>query len=148
MTFDPAEARTQQSFKDECDPNKIMERFVHTGTMPLPTIEPRYGNIIGVDMHDLLNQVADAEEAFEALPAKLRDRFSNDPQAFVEFVLDPDNLDELVKMGLAEKKPARQGEAPLQGGQEPTRAPGATSAPTATPPKNVAPDQTGTTQHS
>jgi len=36
-----------------------------------------------------------------ALDARTRERFDNDPGAFVDFCLDPSNLEELRKMGLA-----------------------------------------------
>ena len=51
---------------------------------------------------------------FLDLPAKVRDRFKNDPGQFLEFATDPSNVDELVKMGLATKvhKPGELIETP------------------------------------
>lgn len=141
LDFHENDGMTRQSFRDECNVNMIMDRFIATGVFPLPKLQPRYGSLIGLDLHDLMDQVADAGEAFDALPAKLRDRFNNDPQQFVEFVLDPTNADELIRMGLAEAKPAQQGEGSTGEGKPPTSSP---SEPEQGK-KTVAPDKPGTT---
>ena len=39
-----------------------------------------------------MNAVRGAEESFMAMPAEVRSRFGNDPQAFVEFCSDEANL--------------------------------------------------------
>jgi len=54
-----------------------------------------------VDYRTALEQVAKADEAFMALPAKVRARFSNDAAEFLDFVHNPANKEELVSMGLA-----------------------------------------------
>lgn len=40
------------------------------------------------------------------LPAKVRSRFENDPQKFLEFCSDPKNRDEAVSLGLIMSAPA------------------------------------------
>lgn len=95
---------TKQSFSDECDINVIMARFEKTGVLTSENAQsPRYGDFSDViDYDESLRVVMEAEEAFMALPAKVRARFQNDPSEIIEFVRDPANLQEAVSLGLIE----------------------------------------------
>lgn len=99
-------SRTHQSFKDECDINNIMKRFEKTGILPdLIKRNPRYGDFSDVPSYqEALNTVLLANEQFAALSARVRDRFNNDPQAFLAFVHDEKNSDEMIKLGLASRQ--------------------------------------------
>jgi phage internal scaffolding protein len=104
MSF-PRETRTHQSFKDECDINAIVKKAISTGRLPeLIKENPRYGDFSSpLSYHEAMNVVALANEQFAALPASTRSRFLNDPENFLAFTADPENLPEMVKMGLAIK---------------------------------------------
>lgn len=92
----------QQSFKDEVDINYLLERFRVTGQMPQGVRVPTYGDFTGLtDYRSALDAVNRANDSFMALPAEVRSRFGNDPQKFIEFASDSNNLDELRKLGLA-----------------------------------------------
>ena len=95
--------KAQQSFKDECDINNIMHRFETTGQLPdLIKQNPQYGDFTEVPSYlDALNTVNLAETQFSALSSKVRAQFDNDPRQFLEFVNNPANQQEMVKMGLA-----------------------------------------------
>lgn len=98
------ETRTQQHFKEQCDINRIVKTYAKTGLVPGNTRIPLEEDFYGItDFHTAMNAVRQGEEAFMELPAELRSRFHNDPQEYVEFCLDEENFDELVKMGLAHK---------------------------------------------
>lgn len=101
-------SRTRQEFKDEADINVIMSRYQATGLPPgyVNQAEPQYGDITQIDYMSSLNTVRAATEAFQALPARLRDRFSNDPSNFISFVNDEGNRAEAEKLGLVPKKEA------------------------------------------
>lgn len=43
-----------------------------------------------------------AQEAFDALPSSWRTKFNNDPANFVDFCQDPNNRDEMIKLGMIE----------------------------------------------
>lgn len=105
------EVRVKQSFKDQCDINRIMGKYRKTG---LVDWSAKYEGSIGiadpVDFHTAMNTVAQAEQMFSELPAEVRKRFANEPGAFLAFISDPANVGELRKLGLA--KPARP-EAPI-----------------------------------
>lgn len=92
----------QQSFKDETDINVLLERFKVTGQMPQGIRLPEYGDFTGLtDFRTAMGALLSAQDEFMKLPADVRARFGNSPQAFLEFCSDKDNLGELRKMGLA-----------------------------------------------
>jgi phage internal scaffolding protein len=96
----------QQHMKDECDINVIVERFGVTGQIPVTPLEPSYGDFSGVsDYHTALNAIRASEEAFMALPAKIRARFDHDPNALLNFLQNEDNRDEAIEIGLIDGQP-------------------------------------------
>jgi len=97
----PEPTLAQQSFKDECDINTILERFAVTGELPNNVRMPQYGDFTGIsDYQSALNAVIAADDSFMQLPASIRARFDNDPALFVEFCGDESNRDEAIKLGL------------------------------------------------
>lgn len=99
----------QQHMKDECDINVIVERFGVTGQLPVKAIEPSYGDFSGVsDYHTALNKIKAADEAFMALPAKLRAKFDHDPNALLNFLENEANKDEAIELGLIDGEPVAQ----------------------------------------
>lgn len=104
---------TKQSFAEEVDINTIVKRFNLTGELPSGVRVPEYADFEGVfDYHSALNAIAAAHESFDAMPAQVRARFNNEPGAFVDFCNDPDNLDEMVKLGLAVKLDQKESDVP------------------------------------
>lgn len=92
---------TKQSFAEEVDINTIVKRFNLTGQLPVGVRMPTYGDFEVVDdYHSAANAIAQASEAFDAMPAHVRARFHNDPAEFVAFCSDGKNRDEAVKLGL------------------------------------------------
>ena len=79
----------------------MVERFARTGTLPpqLPSTEPVDFDSV-MDFQTAMNAVIAGENAFMSLPAKLRERFQNSPQQFLDFLSTPANYDEAVKLGL------------------------------------------------
>lgn len=99
-------SRTIQSQTDETNINSIVERFAITGEMPRNIRLPEYGDFTGInDFHTAANAIAEAHEAFDRLPAKIRARFNNDPGAFVDFTTTPGNELELQQLGLLPPAP-------------------------------------------
>jgi phage internal scaffolding protein len=93
---------TQQQFKDESDINVIVDRFMKTGVMPDSVSMPQYVDYEGVfDFQSAMNTIRAADENFMRMDAKVRSRFHNSPQEFLEFFANPDNVDEAVRLGLA-----------------------------------------------
>lgn len=98
---------TKQSMSKECDINHIMKRYQTNGILPdMIKQNPQYGDFSRVpDYQTALNTVQKAQEQFENLPARIRDRFQNEPAQFLEFATNKKNLPEMVQMGLAILKP-------------------------------------------
>ena len=93
---------TQQQFAEESDINFIVDRFMKTGHLPTPATMPQYAEYDGVfDFQSAMNVVRQADENFMRMDAKVRARFHNSPQEFLEFFANPDNVDEAVRLGLA-----------------------------------------------
>lgn len=97
---------TQQQFAEEADINTIVDRFMKSGVLPTPVNMPQFADYEGVfDFQSAMNVVRAADENFMRLDAKVRARFNNSPQAFLEFFSNPDNAEEAVRLGLAIPKP-------------------------------------------
>lgn len=101
-------SKVQQQFKDECDINNVMSKYKRTGVMR--TTVGRGGRAHFGDFRDVtdyksaLEAVISADERFQGLPARLRERFGNNPGKFLNFVNNEENRDEAVKLGLIPKK--------------------------------------------
>lgn len=93
---------TQQQFKDEADINTIVDRFMKSGVLPTPVNMPQYVDYEGVfDFQTAMNAVRQADENFMRMDAKIRARFNNSPQEFLQFFADPANTEEAIRLGLA-----------------------------------------------
>ena len=94
-------SQAQQHFKDQCDINRMVKTYAQTGLINQTTRMPLPEDFVGVtDYHTAMNAVRRGEEAFNGLPATVRERFDNDPGKFVDFCLDPANLNDAVALGL------------------------------------------------
>jgi len=111
---------TKQADKDRANIHAILGRYQKTGLLPQVTAQPLAEIIPSVEsFHEAMNIVTFAQQSFEALPVAVRQKFENNPAKLLEFVSDPKNNDELVKLGLAnapEKAPAEQGASPSAAG--------------------------------
>lgn len=104
---DTGESLTHQSFKDECDINRILRDFSVTGRLPDNVRVPSYGDFSeAMDFKACMNVIREAEESFAAMPSDVRERFANDPGKFLAFVHDEKNYDEAVKLGISVRPPA------------------------------------------
>lgn len=130
MCLDPSLAK--QSFAEEADINTIVRRFNITGELPVGVRMPTYGDFDTVsDFQEAMNAIALAREAFDRMPAEVRARFNNDPQKFVEFTSDDNNIEEARKLGLV---PAAELAAAAALATPPTPAPASPAAPLQAPP--------------
>lgn len=104
--------RVKQSFKDECDINNILAQYRQTGMIRHVQANAALGVYAdlpdALDFQESMNLVLAAEQSFMSLPAKVRDRFQNNPAEFLAFMSDPGNVDEMIKLGLAVKRPQAQ----------------------------------------
>lgn len=123
-TGDPV--MVQQQFGEEADINNIMAKYDRTGVLPSREGSPFFGDFSdGVDYMDARTRVLEAQDAFGRLPARVRDRFRNDPAELLEFVRNPGNVEEARKLGLL--PPSTPGEGSAVGQSGPARASGSGS---------------------
>jgi len=110
LVMPAGEGRTIQSQKEETDINVILDRFGITGHLPQDVRPPTFqdfGPDFIFDFRSAVEQIAMAEDAFMSMPARVRTRFDNDPQKFVEFCSATSsdgqlaNLKEMRELGLA-----------------------------------------------
>jgi len=97
---------TRQSEMDACDIHNILKQFSQTGFEELVrqnAAKGQYADLTSLpDYQEALDTVLGAQAAFAALPSQVRERFRNDPARFVEFLADPANQDEAIRLGLAQ----------------------------------------------
>jgi len=113
---------TVQADRDQADINEIVRRFGVTGQLPYGVKVPAYDDYaeIPMDYHTALNLVLDADQSFLEMPAEVRFRFNNDAGSFLDFVHNPDNYDEAVKLGIVldTRTPPAGDDSPPAGGGE------------------------------
>ena len=100
----PEDVITEQHHKDACSISQILSMYDKTGLIThVNRSTAQYGDFTQVNEYqESLNMVIRAQNAFDELPAHVRKKFENDPGQFFEFATNPDNQEEMVKLGLAE----------------------------------------------
>lgn len=94
--FTGVESMTQQQFAEEVDINTIMRRFGLTHVLPANLEAGVYGDFSGItDFESAVATVDRARSGFMALPAEIRDKFSNDPGRLIAYaqLLSDEQLD-------------------------------------------------------
>lgn len=112
--FDPGidcsvmESMTKQSFAEECDINNIMRKYETTGVVDhVAAKPPQFGDFMSAyTFQESMNAVIDAENMFAQLPARIRDRFGNDPEQLLRFLEDDKNRAEAIELGIVAPPPA------------------------------------------
>lgn len=97
---------THQSFAKDADINTIMKRYAVSGVLvdPLNVDSgrmPRFGDFSDIpDYARLVARVQQAQSDFMTLSADVRARFDNDVQKCLDFISDPSNVKEAVRLKL------------------------------------------------
>lgn len=95
-------SRTQQQFAEECDVNVLVEKALKTGdysAFQAPNWDDVDYSEVG-EYADALNFVNSVNTDFAELPAALRARFNNNISDYADFVADPANMQECIRLGL------------------------------------------------
>lgn len=112
---------TLQSFKDDADINCIIARYENTGVLVDPSVPvsrtPNYGDFSEMpDFQTAQNVIVAANNAFNSLSSKIRERFGNDPAAFFDFVRNlkkgSEEYVEAVNLGIVNESVERPNEVP------------------------------------
>lgn len=93
---------TKQSHKAECDIINILKQYQRTGVIThVQAARPTYMDLPdNYDFQDALHTIQRGTEAFEALPAKVREHFDNDPEKFLTALYDSQQHDKLREFGI------------------------------------------------
>lgn len=100
------EPRTKQEFAADADINNIIARYERDRILPGSYAgEPFFADVSNLpDYHQALQFIQDAQQSFEELSPKIRERFDNDPGALLRFLSDEKNRDEAEKLGIIKPK--------------------------------------------
>lgn len=95
-------ARTKQSMRDECDINGIVSRARMGGAIAhVARGVPTYMDVSEVtDYKSALDMLRKTDEFFQALPAKVRRAFNNDPAEFLDGMDTVEGRAKLEEAGL------------------------------------------------
>lgn len=106
ISFPEKSPYTKQEFKDECDINILMSRYLQTGEIPdVSDRAPQYLDVSASgDFREAMEFVAGARTLFFEMPSKIRSQFDNDPALFVDFCSHEKNRPEMEEMGLLKPK--------------------------------------------
>lgn len=93
---------TKQSFKEDCDVNVIVNKFMSGGELThLNRLAPQFGDVSSaVDLQAALELVEDAWEEFERLPARVRSACDNSPVNFEHMISSEEGRAELARLGM------------------------------------------------
>lgn len=101
VIVDYGPSKTKQSEAESCDVNRIMARFEKTGELPV-VVDPGYFADVS-EVGDYLavqERLREATTLFAQLPLKTREKFGNEPAAFVDFISDAKNVPEFAALGI------------------------------------------------
>lgn len=97
---------TQQHFTADADLNEIVRRYgVTDGAIPPAPQDPSaYGDFTDVPtFRQAMDNVAEAKNRFMSLPAALRAKFNNNAGIMFDWVSNPDNTEEAIKLGFLKR---------------------------------------------
>jgi len=102
-TSNKTPSRTKQEHKESSDVYFILDRYQKTGQIAnVNNNDPIYGDFSTVgDYRQAREVMFETEKMFQNLPANIKEKFENNPQKLIEFIEDPKNLQEAIKLGLA-----------------------------------------------
>lgn len=100
------ESLTQQHFAHEADVRNIIKQYDKTGLIAnVQKGVARYGDYSEVNEYrEALDLVNEANATFAELPAELREMFQNNAGTFLEFATNPENENQMIKLGLKEAR--------------------------------------------
>ncbi len=104
VTFETeGESLTEQQFAEESQIINKIRRYDSQGFFDSINRNPaQYTDFTQVrDLADAIDQIEQARDSFQTIPADIRKQFNNSASEFFEFASKESNFPELVKLGLA-----------------------------------------------
>jgi len=105
------ETKTQQQFVKQSDVNNIMKQYKATGTIVYKrnAQEGVYTDMTNLSYQEALDSVRAADQAFQQVPAQLRERFGHNPENLIKYLQNPANTEEAYSLGLKVRPPIKPG---------------------------------------
>lgn len=99
LDFEDTISKTEQHHLESCNMQFIMSRAQKTGMIDhIRNDQPRYVDLVDkVDYLESMKVIAEANSVFESLPAKIRERFENRAENFLEYIQEEENVQKLAK---------------------------------------------------
>ena len=102
------ESMTQEQFAEESEINNIIRSHDRNGVIEhINRGNAIYGDFSNItDFSEALDQIREAQNEFQQIPSEIREKFQNDAGQFFKFASNPDNIQELRNLGLANPEPS------------------------------------------
>lgn len=83
-------------FASECDISNIISKFMRTGQLPTMTDRPVIQSTEGLpdNFQDLIDSMTRVRQQFDQLPLEERNKFNNNPEAWLEAVANGKQLED------------------------------------------------------
>jgi len=95
------EVRTVQSDAEAGNINNMAGRVLQARMRGNPDgRKPMFMEVPSESFHEMLNKVTQVQHTFQRIPARIRSRFANSPAVMMDWLQNPDNRIEAVKLGL------------------------------------------------
>jgi hypothetical protein len=92
---------TEQNHAKECDLNWILRKYQKTGVIDhVRKHQGRYDDVSVTDFTDAMHTVSEAQNMYNELPSFIQMATGGSVEKFLELVQNPDNKDELARLGL------------------------------------------------
>lgn len=102
------DSRVQPQHAAACSIKSIMEKHRALGINPMRPLDPAMcGNTERITFAEAFNIVENATASFMDLPARVRERFANNPAELFDFISDEKNRAEAESIGLIRPKEAK-----------------------------------------
>ena len=107
------ESLTEQHHADGLDIKNMINKYDRTGILSnVQRGKAMYGDFTKVNEYqDALDLVNNSKNLFNELPSDIREKFSNNPGEFFEWITNPENSQEAIELGL-QKAPAADPKTP------------------------------------
>ncbi len=79
-----------------------MRNYKRTGILvnPQDARKPIFGDFSDIDFESTQRRIAECKTQFEMMPNAIRNKFHNNPKEMVDFLAQPENEQESIKLGL------------------------------------------------
>jgi len=96
------ESMTEQAHRDEVKIQNIIAKHQKTGLLNhVSKYEGTYSDMASAtDFTEAQNIIAEAKSMFETVPSEIRAIFDNQPEKFLDFMQNQENIESIEEMGL------------------------------------------------